>query len=132
VALTIASHSAKGYELNFGFGNTIQPVRWNGAHSNFDTTVFTTVSGTGFSLANSDTALGLFDSTSGSPIISLWHNIAKANILSTLSTTPDFKITDTTAGKILTGSPGFGFFVRNGTGADRTKVGITEWYAGSA
>lgn len=132
VAQTIASHSAKGYELNFGFGNTIQPVRWNGAHSNFDTGVFTTVSGTGFSLGNGDTALALLDSTSGSPVISLWKNIAAASILASLSTTPDFKITDTTAGKITTGGPGMGYFVRSGTGADRTKVCMTRWIAGSA
>jgi len=132
VAQSIAAHSAKGYECNFGFGNTVQHVRWNGPHSNFDTGVFTTVSGTGFSLANGDTALALLDSTSGSPIISMWKNIALVNVLSSLSTTPDFKVTDTTAGKILTGSPGMGFFVRSGTGADRTKVCITEWYAGSA
>lgn len=132
VGVTGAAHSWKGYEINQGFGLTTQPVRWNGPHSNFDTGVFTTVSGAGFTAADGNGILVLFDSTSGSPIISIWQNVASASILSTLSGTPDFKITDTTAGKINSGSPGFGFFVRTGTGADRTKVCITEFQCGSA
>lgn len=126
LSFTISGHSAKGYELDFGLGVTIQPVRWNGALNDFDTGVFTTVSGSSFGivLADGDTIDAVFDSTSGSPVISVWYNNPARSGSATVVWT------DTTAGKITSGAPGMGFFYNSG--ATPTSYAINGFAAGSA
>ena len=97
---TITANSAKGYEMDFPFGGALQPVRWNGAIGDFITTVFTTLSGSPFNIADGDVVKSIYDSTSGSPVITLFLNGVQ-----------QIQLTDTTAGKITTGSPGMGFFI---------------------
>jgi hypothetical protein len=121
VGFTIAAHSAKGYEMDIGFGLNVQPVRWNGALNDFDTTVFTTLSGATFSLVDGDVLKTVYDSTSGSPVITMFLNGAQ-----------QWQVTDTTIGKILSGSPGMGFFARPGAGLDMTKYCNQGYDAGNA
>jgi len=107
---TITANSAKGYEMDFAFGVNVQPVRWNGALGDFTTTVFTLVSGTPFQASDGDVIKTVFDSTSGSPVFIIF-----------LGGVEQVRYTDTTAGKITSGFPGMGFFVRTGAGVDLTK-----------
>lgn len=121
VGMTIAPHVMRGYEMNFQFGQSVQPVRSNGALGDFDTAVFTTVSGAAFGVVHGDIVKSVYDSTSGSPIITLYKNAVQ-----------QWQITDTTAGKITTGSPGMSFFIRPGAGADPTKYCNRGFDAGNA
>jgi hypothetical protein len=120
--LSISAHVAKGYEMNWGFGQGVQPVRWNGALGDFDASPFTTVSGSAFGVADGDVVKVTFDSSSGSPVITM------QNITQSLT----FVVTDTTAGKVLTGQPGFGFFGHPDASLDFTKYCLQGWAAGSA
>jgi hypothetical protein len=110
VGFTISANSAKGYELTHPFGVNLTPTRFNGPLGNFDTTVFTTISGASFQVADGDIVKTIFDSTSGSPIMTVFLNGVQ-----------QWQFTDTTAGKILTGFPGKGFFARAGVNLDMTK-----------
>ena len=121
VGFTISAHSAKGYEMDFGFGTGLQPVRWNGAAGDFITSVFTTLSGATFGVGDGDVVKAVYDSTSGSPVITLFLNSVQ-----------QWVITDTTAGKIVTGSPGLGFFARPGTGLDMSKYCVKGFACGNA
>lgn len=120
VGYTISAHSVLGYEMDFGFGLNIQPVRLQGAIGNFDTTVFTVVRGNYFAASDGDVIRCYFDSTSGSPIIYVYLNGVEQIVF-----------TDTTAGKITTGSPGMGFFARAGTGLDMTKYAVHGYGCGN-
>lgn len=129
---TITAHNAQGYELGWGFGlNGPGPTRWNGTAGDFtgngnpgwtDTPTFNNP----FALVDGTRVDVVFDSTSGHPVISVWKdNAARTG-------NPDFQVADTSAGKFNSGSPGMGFFVRNGTGVDVTKACIKEWGCGNA
>jgi hypothetical protein len=119
--MTISANVMKGYEMNFQFGLAVQPVRSNGAIGDFSTTVFTDVSGAAFGVNDGDVVKIIFDSTSGSPVITMFLNGVQSYV-----------ITDTTAGKITTGSPGMSFFVRPGAGADPTKYCNKGYDCGNA
>jgi len=121
VGTVITAHSIKSYEMDFGFGLSLQPVRWDGAINSFTTTCFTTLSGNFFSVADGDVVKTVFDSTSGSPVITVFLNGVQ-----------QIQMTDTTAGKLVSGAPGVGFFIRSGTGADFTKYCISGWSCGNA
>lgn len=121
IGFTIAAHNAKGYEMDMGFEQSVLPVRWNGALNDFTTTVFTTLSGGTFTPVDGDIIKCIFDSTSGSPVITFVLNGSQV-----------WQITDTTAGKITTGSPGMGFFARPGTGLDLSKYCNKGYNAGNA
>lgn len=106
----VSPTSVTSYEVNlWGTNVTAQPVRWEDPLGGFNTGVFTTISNTfdgGTALVDGDVVRVEFDSTSGSPIITMKVNgITKA------------QWTDTSAGKILAGSPGFAMFRRTGTTA---------------
>jgi hypothetical protein len=123
VGFTLSSGVSTGYELDFWFNGTLQAVRWNnGAAANnpYDFTAVTVVSGTWPGTVDGDVVKAIFDSTSGSPIIQVYLN----NVLK-------ITFTDTTAGKILNGSPGIGFFARTGAGYSATGYCITAFSAGS-
>lgn len=100
--------SVVSYEMNFWVSDTLQPVRWEDPPGTFNTSVFTTVSG-GWAetLAEGDVIRVEFDSTSGSPVITVKLNGGTKVVY-----------TDTTAGKITSGSPGFAFFTRAGATRD--------------
>ena len=121
VGFDITAHSAKGYEMDFAWGANLQPVRWNGALNDFITTVFTTVSGAPFLPNDGDVIKVIFDSTSGSPVITVFQNGAQ-----------QVQYTDTTAGKITSGAPGMGFFAAPGAGLDLTKYCNKGFDAGNA
>lgn len=121
---TIGSGVASGYELDLWFaGSNAQPVRWNnGATGSYDFGAVTTVSGSWpGNLVDGDVVRFSYDSTSGSPVFTI-----------SLNGTPIMVLTDTTAGKIMSGSPGFGSFARTGTGFDPAKYAIKTWSAGNA
>jgi hypothetical protein len=120
VGYTISANSVTGYEMDFGFGNNLQPVRLQGSKGNFDTTVFTVVSGNYFSASDGDVIRAYFDSTSGSPIITMYLNGVQ-----------QIQFTDTTAGKYVSGSPGMGFFARAGSGLDMTKYSAHGFACGN-
>jgi len=132
LGFTISANNAKGYEMDFGFGTSLIPVRWNGGSGDFTTSVFTTTSGAAFSVADGDIVLGRFDSTSGNAVISLWLNPSGATPAAQMLNTPSVVYTDSTAGKILTGNPGFGTFVRPQAGFDMKKLCINKFGAGNA
>lgn len=127
VGFTITANNATGYELDFGLGTggnplNFVPVRWNGPLNNFDTTVFTTLSGSlAFGIGDGDVCKAIFDSTSGSPVITMFLNGVQQCV-----------ITDTTAGKIVSGSPGMGFFARPGTGLNLNSYCNKGFDAGNA
>lgn len=127
IGATLGSGVAAAYEMALWFaGSTLQPVRWNATPGSFDVGVFTDLTssaglpGWPGSLVDGDVVRAEFDSTSGSPVITVYVN-----------GTARIKMSDTTAGKITSGSPGFGFFVRSGTGLDMTGYCIKGFAAGS-
>lgn len=106
LGVSMSAHDIRAYELDFWFEGNLQPVRWNGSVGNFDTGALRIVSGSWpNSLANGDVIRAEFDSSSGSPTISLYLNGRLTVVM-----------TDTSAGKITSGSPGIGFFARSGSG----------------
>lgn len=124
----MAANSVVGYEMDFGFGQGVQPVRWNGAINDFTINGEAgwpdAQSGTAFAggLADGDVAKFVFDSTSGHPVITGYLNGSQV-----------FQVADTSAGKIShVLYPGFGFFARAGTGLDLTKFCIKGFRAGDA
>ena len=117
----ILPHVNKGYEISIQWQGAAQPIRQNGAISDYDTTVFTTLSGGTFGVADGDWLGGVFDSTSGSPVITLDVNGV-----------PQWIITDTTAGKILDLYPGMGFFAHPDASIDMTKYCANGFAAGNA
>lgn len=124
IGFTLASGVASGYELDFWFGGAvIQGVRWNnGATNDYDFGAVTELSGTWpGALVDGDVVKAIYDSSSGSPVITVLVNGSTAVVL-----------TDTTAGKILSGSPGLGFFARTGTGFDATGYCVKGFAAGNA
>lgn len=118
---TISANSAKGYEIINPFNSNVQPVRWNGGLGNFDTTVFTLLSGSSYVAVDGDVIKNVFDSTSGSPVITVFVNGVQ-----------QIQWTDTTAGKILSGFPGMGFFAASGAGLDMTKYCNSRFDCGNA
>lgn len=123
VGFTISASNAKGYEIDIANGGAIQPVRWNGASGDFDVAAVTTVSGSTFTVTDGDFVAVFFDSTSGTPTFYLYKNQL---------VTPNYICHDATgAGAILTGSPGLGFWNRDGTGIDLTKYCINGFQAGN-
>jgi hypothetical protein len=125
VGCTIGANSIFTYEMLFPYDGSFLSVRWNGTYASF-TYQFTgldTVSGDPANLASlvdGDVVRAEFDSTSGSPVITLKRNGSTSLV-----------ITDTAAGKITSGSPGLAFFARSGTGLDMTKYGVRAFSAGS-
>lgn len=107
---TIGPNSAAGYEMDFGFNAGIQPVRWNGLLNDFTTLVFTILSGTGFNIADGDVVRTEWEVVATNPVITVY-----------LNTVQQIQYTDTTPGRIVSGSPGQGFFARPGAGLDMTK-----------
>lgn len=106
VGTTIGVNSAVGCEIDLAFGGSaMQVIRWEDPPGGFNTIVFTTVSGgwPAVPVVDGDVIRAEFDSTSGSPIITIKKN-----------GTAVWVVTDTSAGKIMSGNPGFGFFVRSG------------------
>lgn len=114
------SRAPRGYEIDMGYLANAQPVRWNG-DGTFDTGVFTNVSGATFAVAGGDRFFVGYDSiTTGSPVITMKVNGATMWV-----------ITDTSAGKIMSGSPGFGAFVRNDAAQEIKKYCINRYNAGN-
>jgi hypothetical protein len=126
LGFSIASRVARGYEIDIWFNGTIQAVRWNGPVGDF------TVSGgsgwpnlgtgSGFAggLRDGDILKAVFDSTAGSPRITVYQNGAQV-----------FQIVDTSSGKIMSGGPGIGFFARDGAGLDMTAYCFSSLTAGN-
>jgi hypothetical protein len=122
VGTTIGVGTAVGYEFDIWFaGTTLQAIRWDSPNL-FDTGACTVVSGTWpGAVADGDVVRVDFDSTSGSPIMTVKLNG------STVIT-----YTDVTAGKHMTGNPGFAFFCDNGiAGVDPVKYCIKGYEAGN-
>lgn len=101
VGTTITAHSTKTYEVNWALGTPVTVIRWEGAVGVFDFGMANPTSGTAFTCTNGDVIKAVYDSTSGNVSIGCYLN-------GTLTCT----FTDNTAGRILTGSPGIGFFAR--------------------
>lgn len=123
LGFTLSSGVAAGYELDFWFGGSmLQPVRWNnGASNDYDFGAVTDVSGAWpGSLSDGDVVRAIFDSSSGSPVITVQLN--GVTVVSYI---------DTSGGKILSGSPGLGFFARPGTGFDATGYCMKGFAAGN-
>lgn len=120
VGLTLTSSSVVSYEFNWWFSGTLQPVRWEDPKGAYNTGVFTTISGSwpGDPAAEGDVLRIEFDSSSGSPVFTVKLNGVTKWVL-----------TDTSAGKIVSGSPGFALFAA--AGADMTKYCIKGFAAGS-
>lgn len=123
VGATLGSGVASAYELDLWFGGGhLQTVRWNPTPGDYDTGAVTIVSGSWdvSSLSDGDVVRAEFDSTSGSPVITVKLNGVTKVVY-----------TDTTSGKLTSGSPGFGFFARTGSGFDATGYCIKGFAAGS-
>jgi hypothetical protein len=117
----ITANNIKGYEIDCPMNGNVQPVRWNGALGDFTTTVFTDVSGAVFATATGDRIRVELDSTTGSPVITIYQNGVQK-----------WKITDTTAGKITTALyPAMGFFCRPDASVDMKKYAITRFDCGN-
>lgn len=118
---SIEPGAASGYELNFGFDNDVQAVRWNGppndftvlgaSHSNIDDPKGWATHASGPRLrggvVNGDILTAVFDSTEGAPSIVLYRNGREV-----------FRVRDETEYAVRRGSPGIGFFVRPSSNAD--------------
>lgn len=120
VGFTLASGVATGYEIDLWFaGSQCQPVRWD-TIGNYNFTAVTVVSGTWpGNLVDGDVVRASYDSSSGSPVITISVNGSVVLVL-----------TDVTGGKIMSGSPGLGSFARTGAGFDPAKYAIKTWSAG--
>ena len=101
VGTTITAHSVKTYEVNWALGTPVTVIRWDGAVGVFDFAMASPTSGTAFTCTHGDVIKAVYNATSGNVVIDCYLN-------GVLGCT----FTDSTAGKILTGSPGWGFFAR--------------------
>ncbi|HEU4603742.1 MAG TPA: hypothetical protein VFS24_17335, partial [Steroidobacteraceae bacterium] len=121
VGFTLGSGVTVGYELDIWFGGSqLQPVRWDGVGT-YDFSSVSTVSGSWpGSVSDGDVVRAVFDSSSGSPVIEVYLN----GVL-------QITYTDTSAGKHVSGSPGLGFFTRDGTGYDATGYCAKGFAAGN-
>jgi hypothetical protein len=135
VGFDVSQHNARGYEWDFGIGQNVIVVRWNGAIDDY------TVNGDpNGNLANgkgwTDTPTGpgipgglndgdrvriVFDSTSGSPVMTLYVNGTQV-----------YQVTDTSANKWTSGSPGTGYFARPDASLVLTNYCTKEKKLGSA
>jgi hypothetical protein len=127
LAFSISGHIARGYEIDIWFNGTIQPVRWNGAPGDFTVsgtgTWSETGTGVGFGrpLVDGDVVMARFDSTSGSPLMTIYLNGVQA-----------LQIRDTSSARIMSGAPGMGFFARDGAGVDMTAYCFQSLAAGNS
>jgi hypothetical protein len=123
VGTTITANSSKLYACVFPFNNSsIVHGRWNGPYNDFKPGGLTIVSGTDFysgGAVHGDVMRVIYDSTSGSPIITLFINGVQHLVL-----------TDTDAGKHMTGNPGIGVFAR--PGATLANYGFSNFTCGNA
>ena len=119
--LTLASNSVFTYECTWGFGLAlISYTRWDGTFGNY-TPINGSGTGSNTALADGDVIRFEFDATNSSSIaLSSYKNGVLV-----------YSATDTSAGRITSGNPGFGFFVRNGTGVDLTGYCLTSVTVGS-
>lgn len=103
VGTTMGPSSAVGYEVDLAFGGAgVQCIRWEDPPGNYNAIVVDTLSNTWpGNLDDGDVVRAEFDSTSGSPVITV-----KVNGVTKLV------FTDVSAGKIMNGNPGYAFFVR--------------------
>jgi|KBSSwiStaDraftv2_1062776.scaffolds.fasta_scaffold83569_1 hypothetical protein len=127
LAFSISAHLARGYEINMWFDGNVQPVRWNGAAGDFTISGSAawpdSATGPGFGrpLVDGDVVLAKFDSTDGSPLITVHLNGVQV-----------LQIRDTSVAKIRSGAPGMGFFARDGAGVDMTAYCFQSLAAGNA
>lgn len=123
---TLSSGLSSGYEFDLWFGGTTcQVVRWNnGATSSYDFAAISPASGDPNiwpgSLVDGDVVRIEAKVISGNPTFWVYVNGV-----------PVRKLEDVTAGKITSGQPGFGFFVRTGTGVDMKAYALKGWRAGT-
>lgn len=120
-AFDIGDGFNRGYELSIGYGNGIQPIRQNGDAGDYTVGIFDTLSGASFGVAHDDFVDVLFDSSSGSPVITLLLNDDEE----------EWVITDVTAGKITSGYGGMGMFGRPHASLDFTKYGFSYFEYGN-
>jgi hypothetical protein len=114
----MTTNFANGYEFNFGLGAGLQVVRQNGANGDFDTGVVTLLTGSPPTLVNGNTVRVKASIVGGNPTFDV---LVGGSSVATYN--------DTTAGKIVSGSPGIGFFGRPGATMD--NYCITRWKGGS-
>jgi hypothetical protein len=135
VGFDITGHNARGYEWDFGFGQNVQVIRWNGAIDDY--TVLgdpngnlangkgwtDTPTGTGIpgGLNDGDRVRITFDSTSGSPVMTCHVNGVLV-----------YTVSDTSANKWTNGAPGNGYFARPDASLVLTNYCIRERKVGSA
>ena len=105
VGMFLDGSHATSYEFDIWFGGSqLQPIKWIDPLGSFDTGAITTLSSTWpGAIADGDVVRVEFDSTSGSPVMTV-----------KLNGTTVGAYTDTGSGKILSGSPGFAFFADTG------------------
>lgn len=118
----IAGSNNRGYESSIGYGSNIQPIRQNGPIGSYDAgpDIFTTLSGATFGVAHGDDVTVLYDSTGGSPVLTY-----------SLNDTPMWVVTDTTAGKVMSGYGGIGIFARPDGTLDLSKYGCSRFELGN-
>lgn len=102
LGFTITSGVAAGYEITHGFGTDPQFVRWNGALGDF-TVLSPTGTGVSGGIVDGDVMKATYSISGGNPVITLYRNGSQV-----------YTYTDSAAGKIVSGSPGIGFFGRSG------------------
>jgi hypothetical protein len=121
VGCTISANSVQTYEVLFPIGGGILLVRWNGPSESFDLEALGVTSGSlSHNADDGDVWRIEFDSTSGSPIIT-----GKENGVTR------FVATDTSVGKITSGSPGIAAFARADGALDMKKFAIKGVTMGS-
>lgn len=124
VFFDITSGNARGYEAD-DVGNNVIPVRWNGALNDF--AEFGT--GWGTTISGSEViALGDGD------VFKVFAQILAGNVRITYNVNGSdvFVFEDQSAGKITSGYPGMGSFIRTGVAlADMSKISISRFEAGN-
>ena len=123
VMFDITSGNARGYEAD-DIGSVVQPVRWNGALNDF--AVFGT--GWGTTISGAEPTIGDGD------ILTVSAQVLAGNtrITYNVNGTDVFVFEDQSAGKIVTGYPGFGSFIRTGVAlADMSKISVSRFEAGN-
>jgi hypothetical protein len=128
IFFTLAAGVSSGYEFDIYFAGTqLQAVRWNnGATGSYDFSAVTAVAGEDpnlwpGSLVDGDVVKVIGKIVGGSPKFWVYVNGALVKVLQ-----------DVTAGKITSGQPGFGFFVRTGSGVDLTGFALKGAKVGTA